>query len=129
MVQSGDGGVLIFADGAVHLRQRRLAAKAFTPRALELVLPRIQRTLDRVIDGHAAHGRMELMTAVGVPLSINTILQLIGVPAEMAHDFHRWGSALNRSFGGDLKAIEAGARRFVRALRLPPDPDRRDPLR
>jgi cytochrome P450 len=109
MVQSDDGGVLIFADGAVHLRQRRLAAKAFTPRALEVVLPQIQATMDHVIDAHADQGGMELRSAVGLPLSINTILRIMGLPAERADDFHAWGSAIFQTFGRDPAAIQAGA--------------------
>jgi cytochrome P450 len=112
MVQSDDGGVLIFADGAIHLRQRRLAAKAFTPRALEVVVPQIQAAMDHLIDAHADQGGMELMSAVGVPLSINTILRIMVLPAERADDFHAWGSTIDQSFGGDPAAIQAGAMRW-----------------
>jgi cytochrome P450 len=35
---------------------------------------------------------MELVSAIGVPLSIRTILQIMGVPLERADDFHRWAA-------------------------------------
>lgn len=108
MVQPEDGGVLIFADGSVHLRQRRLAAKAFTPKAVDRVVPQIQATVDALIDTVAAQGRAELVSAIGLPLSLNTILQIMAIPADMAADFHRWGTAITNTFGGDPAAIAEG---------------------
>lgn len=108
MAQSEDGGVLIFADGQTHLRQRRLAAKAFTPRALERVVPQIQSTMDALVDRIAGKGEAELMSAVAVPLSISTILQIMALPADMTDEFHRWGTAITNTFGGDPAAVAAG---------------------
>ena len=108
MLQPEDGGVLIFADGAVHLRQRRLAAKAFTPKAVDRVVPQIQATVDDLVDAIAAQGRAELVSAIGLPLSLNTILQIMAISGDMAADFHRWGTAITNTFGGDPAAIAEG---------------------
>jgi len=108
MVAPEDGGVLIFADGAVHLRQRRLAAKAFTPKAVDRIVPQIQATIDGLIDAVAAQGRADLVSSFGLPLSLNTILQIMAIPGGMAGDFHRWGTAITNTFGGDPAAIAEG---------------------
>jgi hypothetical protein len=108
MLSLVEGGVLLWADNPVHLRQRRLAAKAFTPRAVEQVVPRIQAVVDAVIDEHAASGSMEIMAALGLPLTIRTIVGIMGVPADKADDFRRWGNAVVATMGGDLDAVEAG---------------------
>lgn len=108
MLSLVEGGVLLWADNPVHLRQRRLAAKAFTPRAVKLVEPRIQAAVDRIIDAYAERGEMEVMEALGLPLTIRTIVGIMGVPAEKADDFRRWGNAVVATMGGDLDAVEAG---------------------
>jgi cytochrome P450 len=108
MVSLVEGGVLLWADDPIHLRQRRLAAKAFTPRSVEVLVPRIQRTIDRVIDEHAGRGSMEILAAVGLPLSIRTIAGIMGVPESRAEDFQRWGNAIVATMGGDADAVEAG---------------------
>lgn len=108
MLSLVEGGVLLWADNPVHLRQRRLAAKAFTPRAVKLVEPRIQAVVDAVIDEHAESGSMEIMSALGLPLTIRTIVGIMGVPAEKAEDFRRWGNAVVATMGGDVDAVQAG---------------------
>jgi hypothetical protein len=108
MLSLVEGGVLLWADDPAHLRQRRLAAKAFTPRAVKLVEPRIQAVVDGVIDEYAERGWMEIMEALGLPLTIRTIVGIMGVPAERADDFRRWGNAIVATMGGDLDAVEAG---------------------
>lgn len=108
MVSIVEGGVLLWADDPTHLRQRRLAAKAFTPRSVEALLPRIQHTVDSIIDEYAERGSMEIMEALGLPLSIRTIVGIMGVPEERADDFRRWGNAIVATMGGDVSAVEAG---------------------
>lgn len=108
MAPDPNGGVLIYADGQRHRRQRQIAAKAFTPRAVDRLLPQIQRSVDDLIDAQAPHGRMELMQAIAVPLAMDTILQIMGLPSGMADDFHGWGAAITSGLGGEAEAIESG---------------------
>ena len=108
MVQVLDGGVLIWADDPTHLRQRRLAAKAFTPRAVEQLLPRIQATVDSVIDEIGASGSMEVMQDLALPVSIRTITGIMGIPDGRSDDFWRWGNAIIGLFTVDQDAINAG---------------------
>jgi hypothetical protein len=110
MAPDPNGGVLIFADGKQHRRHRQIAAKAFTPRAVERLLPQIQQSVDDLIDAQAPHGRMELMQAIGVPLAMDTILKIMGLSPAMADDFHRWGGAITNGLGGEQEAIESGGR-------------------
>lgn len=113
MAPDPNGGVLIFADGKQHRRHRQIASKAFTPRAVERLLPQIQQSVDDLIDAQAAGGRMELMQDFGVPLAMDTILHIMGLPPGMADDFHRWGGAITNGLGGELEAIESGGQALV----------------
>ena len=45
-------------DGADHRRLRRLVSKAFTPRMIELLRPRIQEIADTLLDPVVAGGEM-----------------------------------------------------------------------
>jgi hypothetical protein len=60
---------------------------------------------------------MELVSAVGVPLSIRTVLQIMGVPLERADDFERWGNAITGALGGDPGAITAGGEGLTEMFR------------
>jgi cytochrome P450 len=108
MVPMGEGGVLLFADDPVHIRQRRLAAKAFTPNSVSELIPRIQNTADDLIDAVSDLGAMEIMRDLALPLSIRTIAAIVGVPMERVDDFRRWGNGIVAAFGGDPTALNEG---------------------
>lgn len=103
-----EGGALLFADDPQHLRQRRLVARAFTPRAVEKLAPQIQTTIDALIDKVADRGSMEILEDLSLPLAIRTIAAIIGLPEERDADFRRWGNAIVGAFGGDVTKLEAG---------------------
>ena len=113
MAPDPNGGVLIFADGKVHRRHRQIASKAFTPRSVERLLPQIQQSVDDLIDEHAPRGHTELMKAMAVPLAMDTVLKIMGLPTDKADDFHRWGGAITNGLGGELEAIESGGQALV----------------
>jgi cytochrome P450 len=56
---------------------------------------------------------MELMQALAVPLALDTILKIMGLPAGKAGEFHRWGEAITNSLGGEREAIESGGKALV----------------
>ena len=73
---------LLAKDGDDHRRLRRLVSKAFTPRMVEQLRPRIQEIADELIDRVAAPGRMELVDDFAFPLPITVIAELLGIPVE-----------------------------------------------
>jgi len=73
-------GLLIFADGSVHARLRRLVSRAFTPRQvvrLEPMIAEIARDLLADLDGH---GTTELYSAYTSKLPVHVIGELLGIP-------------------------------------------------
>src|SRR5581483_6404379 len=104
-----EGGVLIIADDPAHIRQRRLVAKAFTPRSVEVLAPTIQRIVDEIIDEHAGLGSMEVLSALGLPMAIRTIAGILGLPEERNEDFQRWGNAVVVTLSGDPESVQIGA--------------------
>ena len=73
---------LLSKDGNDHRRLRRLVTKAFTPRMVEQLRPRIQEIADELVDRVAERGHMELVDDFAFPLPITVIAELLGIPVE-----------------------------------------------
>ena len=83
-------------DGGDHRRLRRLVSKAFTPRMIELLRPRIQEIADGLLDPVVGDGEMELVSTFAFPLPITVIAELLGVPAADRDQFREWSDAFVR---------------------------------
>jgi cytochrome P450 len=83
-------------DGDDHRRLRRLVSKAFTPRMIKGLRPRIQEIADSLIDPVVADGEMELVSAYAFPLPITVIAELLGVPPADRDRFRVWSDAMVR---------------------------------
>ncbi|WP_158890726.1 cytochrome P450 [Amycolatopsis anabasis] len=67
-------------DPPDHTRLRKLVAKAFTPRAVEALEPRIVRLVDDALDRIAAAGRVDLVAELAFPLPFAVISEMLGMP-------------------------------------------------
>jgi cytochrome P450 len=81
-------------DGADHRRLRRLVTKAFTPRMVEQLRPRIQEIGDELIDVVEPRGEMDLVEEYAFLLPITVIAQLLGIPVADRDRFRRWSNAM-----------------------------------
>ncbi|OLE29299.1 MAG: hypothetical protein AUG44_04965 [Actinobacteria bacterium 13_1_20CM_3_71_11] len=75
------GEMLPFTNPPYHTRLRKLVSKAFTPRTVEAMRPRIQQITDELLDGIEAAGGGELISQVAYPLPAAVVMEFIGVPA------------------------------------------------
>ncbi len=106
-------------DAPDHTRLRALVHKAFTPRLIEQMQERIQKLADELLDAIQDQGRMDLIRDYALPIPTTIIAQMLGVPVEDRHKFHRWSSTIvssNPSGWGMLKAIP-NAIAFMRYIR------------
>jgi cytochrome P450 len=81
-------------DGEDHRRLRRLVTKAFTPRMVEQLRPRIQEIADQLIDRVQPHGEMDLVDDFAFPLPITVIAELLGIPVSDRDSFRKWSNAI-----------------------------------
>jgi len=81
-------------DGDDHRRLRRLVTKAFTPKMVEQLRPRIQAIADELIDGVEAQGQMDLSADYAFPLPITVIAEMLGVPSADHARFKEWSDAI-----------------------------------
>ena len=67
-------------DPPDHTRLRKLVSKAFTPRAIEALRPRITDLVDGMLDGMAAQEKVDLVDALAFPLPFSVIAEMLGTP-------------------------------------------------
>jgi cytochrome P450 len=72
---------------------RALVVKAFTPRLVDALTPRIAEVTNSLLDA-AGTDRFDLVDALSHPLPIIVIAQLLGVPEQDQPTFRRWAEAL-----------------------------------
>jgi cytochrome P450 len=77
---STDGMSMLDRDPPDHTRLRRLVSKAFTPRAVEALRPRITALVDGMLDTAEAQGRVDLVDALAFPLPFAVIAEMLGTP-------------------------------------------------
>jgi len=85
---------LLNVDAADHARIRRLVSKAFTPRRVDELSDAIRDTTDVLLDAIAPSGQSDLLSDLAVPLPIEVISSVLGIPAEDGAAFRRFTSTL-----------------------------------
>ena len=75
-----DGLSMLDRDPPDHTRLRKLVSKAFTPRAIEALRPRITELVDGMLDTMADSGRVDLVDALAFPLPFTVIAEMLGTP-------------------------------------------------
>ncbi len=85
---------MLLMDAPDHTRVRGLVAKAFTPRRVAALRPRIEAIVDELLGPVARRGAMDAIEALAAPLPAIVIAELLGVPAEDHRQFKQWSSEL-----------------------------------
>lgn len=94
-------------DPPDHTRLRRLVAKAFTPRVVATLTPRITEITHDLLSA-AAHGReIELVSQLAYPLPVRIISELLGVPSGDQPRFAGWSAKLAHSVQPSFGALDA----------------------
>jgi hypothetical protein len=96
--------MMLLAHGADHARLRGLVSRAFTPRMVERLRPRIEKLVDELLDGAAARGEIDLLRDFAFPLPVTVIAELFGIPGEDAEKLKRWSVPLAQILDGMTRA-------------------------
>lgn len=89
-------------DPPDHTRLRALVSKAFTPRVVEGLRPRIAKFVDEVLDSVAVRGEMDVIEDLAYPLPVQIICEMLGVPPEDHVKFREWSKDAARSLDPDF---------------------------
>jgi cytochrome P450 len=95
---------LIHADPPDHTRMRWLIKKAFTPRVIAALEPRIQRIVDERLDALAPGEPFDLVAELAYPLPAIVIAELLGARPEDRDSFKGWSDGIV-AFQGQGRAI------------------------
>jgi cytochrome P450 len=88
------GEWFIFFDPPRHTKLRALIAKAFTPRVVADLEPRIQALSRELLDGVIDRGEADLVASFSAPLPMRVIAELLGVPAEDWPRYKEWSDTI-----------------------------------
>jgi cytochrome P450 len=93
---AGSGALdwLIFFDPPHHTKLRAIVMRAFTPRVVASLEPRIRQLSAELLDQAIERGEMDLVTDFAVPLPLLVIADLIGIPLADRSAFKRWSDVM-----------------------------------
>ncbi|MFL6129662.1 MAG: cytochrome P450 [Mycobacteriales bacterium] len=119
---------MLNTDPPVHSRLRKLVNKAFTPRAVEQLRPRVEEICADLLGVMAGQDELDLLDAFAVPLPIRMICELLGVPEADRPVFRGWSNTLVSALPQDVLAEASAAMSgylhgLIRAKRDDPDRD------
>jgi cytochrome P450 len=92
--QGNPGEWFIFFDPPRHTKLRALIAKAFTPRVVAGLEPRVRQLSRQLLDQTIERGAMDLAADFAVPLPMRVIAEMIGVPAADWPRYKRWSDVI-----------------------------------
>ncbi len=97
---------LIHSDPPDHTRLRGLVTKAFTPRVVEAMRPRIQQITDELLDAVRLDGKMDVVKDLAIPLPVTVLAEIFGVPKPDLGLFKGWADDLLAFQGVNKPAVE-----------------------
>jgi cytochrome P450 len=105
----------LFSDPPQHTKLRGLISRAFTPRMVVELEPRIRAISRQLLDAALDRGEMDLADDFTVPLPMMVIAEMIGLPTDQWPRFKHWSDAIltlsyTRSGGA---AAEQGMANFI----------------
>jgi cytochrome P450 len=109
IVTGGAPEWFIFFDPPRHSKLRALIMRAFTPRVVVNLEPRIRELSRRLLDAKIERGEMDLAVDFAVPLPMMVIAEMIGIPTADWPRFRRWRDVI-LNLSHDIAGGEAAAK-------------------
>ncbi len=97
---------LIHSDPPDHTRLRALITKAFTPRVVEAMRPRMQEIVNELLDPVQQAGGMDVIKDLAIPLPVTVLAEIFGVPKSDIHLFKDWADNILTFQGVNKPALE-----------------------
>ncbi|MGW3040409.1 cytochrome P450 family protein [Kitasatospora sp. NPDC001159] len=111
----------VVSDPPKHTRLRKLLSSAFTARQTERLRPRVEQTVEELLDGLARQGAdgapVDLMEGLAWPLPLVLICELLGIPEERRDVFHDWSRNTRDFTGGTHEGREEIAYRIIDVIK------------
>jgi cytochrome P450 len=85
-------------EGPRHQRVRSVAAKAFTPRAVERLHTTIVEVIDDLVESVSRRGHCDVVTDIARPYPVPVVCALLGAPSEDWEQFSLWADDVFKAF-------------------------------
>lgn len=85
---------MVFNDPPDHTRLRGLVNRAFTPKAVEALRPRIHEVVDAQLEEIRGCGEIDLIRDFAFPIPAVVIAEMMGVPASERDLFKSWSDSI-----------------------------------
>ncbi len=108
---------LIASDPPVHSRLRKLANRAFTPRMISALEPRLREITTELLSAVASRGEFDLVHDLSTPLPVIAIAEMLGVEPADRVDFKRWSDDIVHAANGVSGEERELARKSVEEFR------------
>ena len=123
---------MVSLDEPAHARLRKPAARAFSMKRVNAMIPAIVATAARLLDAVAGQAEFDLVAALAFPLPANIVFSLMGVPERDHPQLKLWcGSRAALGWGrpapGDQVEIATSMAAYRRYLRNLVDARAREP--
>jgi len=99
---------MLDSDPPVHTRLRRLVSRAFTPRRIKDIEPRIRAIAAELLDRIAREGSFDLMDEFAGPLPVIVIAEMLGVPPAEHAQFKTWSNQIIEGGRGTFRGAAPG---------------------
>jgi cytochrome P450 len=97
---------LISADPPAHTGLRKLVNKAFTPRMVRALEPRIKQIVAQLLDDVEKSGDFDLVRDFSMPLPLMVIAEMLGIEPGRYREFKQWSDDMLRATGGEVSPAE-----------------------
>src|SRR5437764_8538544 len=87
--QKGFPDALLVSDPPRHRQLRSLVSKAFTPRRVEELTPRLTQIIDKLLERAIVSGKLNMVTEFTHQLPVRVITEMLGLPLEVHELFHQ----------------------------------------
>lgn len=106
------------ANGGRHLRLRRLAQAAFTPRMVAAMEEEVQEVTDWLLDPLAGRDVIEVVGEFAYHLPLIVVSEMLDISREDREDLRRWASDLGDFVGADWSDPDTVDRSHASVFRL-----------
>jgi cytochrome P450 len=99
--------MMIFMDPPQHTRYRKLVSRAFTPRHMSALEPRIRALAGRFLDEFVGVDSFDYVDDFGARLPVMVISALLGAPEEDEEQLREWTDAMLHIDPGEIMGEQA----------------------
>ncbi|MFF0147430.1 cytochrome P450 [Amycolatopsis sulphurea] len=110
-------GLLSTMDGPEHARLHRLTLRAFTPRRIAELRPRLDELAWQLVDGLVSHGApADFVELLARPMPITVVREMFGIPYADREIIQRLGGVLMANSAYGMEELRAAWEEFRRYM-------------